>query len=241
MQLLRSLRSVLHPRTNATNRQPTTKISTYNNVCVLFIRRTHFTLQLGVCSLSHIARSFYSNCSTILQGFLHQQESKQESLKFSALFSSRWTLWVALRLPATAAIPHPISTLPLRSYRHLNLSPGPLIVPFLHIIIPAQYLTHSPGAMHTALTLIAQISSISFVFFSFDLLQLSTLLLFFRRFDGGTRTLHSLSVLSTHSRLKSSRLGHLEPFCCCPCLLSLETQTKQLCYACSRLPPWIGV
>ena len=220
MQLLRTLRPVLHPRANATNRQPTTKIPTYNNVYSLFMRRTDFTVGSAFPPIVLLAVST-PTAPRSFQDLLHQQQPRQGSLEFSALFSSRWTLWVALHLPATAAIPHPISTLLLRSYRHLNHSPGPLISPFLHIIILAHYLTHSPGAMHTALTLIAQIQ--------YHMIGLSIyynflpLLLFSRRFYGGTRTLRSLfaplpiHVLSTHSRLKSSRLGHLEPFCCCLC------------------------
>ena len=160
VQLLRTLRPVLHPRANATNRQPTTKIPTYNNVCSLFMRRTDFTVGSAFVPFLTLLAVSTPTAPRSFQDLLHQQEPKQGSLKISALFSSRWTLWVALRLPATAAIPHLISILPLRSYRNLNHSPEPLISPFLHIIIPAQYLTHSPGVMHTALTLIAQISTI---------------------------------------------------------------------------------
>ena len=151
------LASSTTPRTNATNRQPTTKISTYNNVCLLFIRRTDFTLSSAfIPSLTLLAvstptapRSFKACCTNT--------KPSKKVLNIWPFSQSRWTIWVALRLPVPALSHHPISTLPLRSYRHLTRT---LDIHILFFIFSAQYLTHSPGAMHSALTLIAQLSSI---------------------------------------------------------------------------------
>jgi hypothetical protein len=90
----RTLHPVLRSHThNATNRQPTTKISTSNNVFTVVLYDeliSHFgsafvpSLTLLAVSTPTAPRSFY--------GLLHQQESKQESLNFRPFLKSMDTL-----------------------------------------------------------------------------------------------------------------------------------------------------
>ena len=186
MQLPRTLRPVIRPRTNATNRQPTTKISTFN-VCLLFTRRIDFTLGLAFVPSPTLLADSTPTAPRSFQGLLHQPESKQQSLNFRPFLKVDEHFGSPC---ATRYRLYPISTLLLSSYRHLYHSPGPLmstsIFSFLHIITPAQYLTHSPGARIRLLH--------SFhVSVPYDFSIYCELVLFSRRFDGGTRTLRSLS------------------------------------------------
>jgi hypothetical protein len=137
--------------------QPTT---TY--ACCLF---DELILHSARRSFSHIARGFYSNCSTILSRLAAPTRIQARKFWiFGHFLKANGHFGSLCAYPLPPLSHHPISTLLLRSYRRLNHSTGPLIIhilfPYLHFIIPAHYLTHSPGAMHSALTLIAQLSSI---------------------------------------------------------------------------------
>ena len=186
MQLPRTLRPVIRPRTNATNRQPTTKISTFDNIRLLFTRRIHFTLGLAFVPSPTLLAVSTPTAPRSFQGLLHQQESKQQSLNFRPFLKVDGHFGSPC---ATHYRLYPIRTLLLRSYRHLYHSPGLLIstsiFSFLHIIIPAQYLTHSPGAR-------IRLSHSFHNSVPYDFSIYCKLVLFSRRFDGGTRTLHSL-------------------------------------------------
>jgi len=100
----------------------------------------HTDFTLGSAFVSHIARGFYSNCSTILLRLAAPTKIQTRKFEFFWPFSQVHGHFGSLcAYPLPPLSHYPISTLPPRSYRHLDHSPGHLISTSKFSIFPYHY------------------------------------------------------------------------------------------------------